>query len=210
VGCAAPLPVVLPPSFLLISPHTHKPPPPPQINLKSQIVKVTDLLEVTAAKADASELLLCWPRALAERLSRIRVVVGSERHEASRAPAPAGAPTGAACWSAAVPVKKGATASVEVNTAFTGVMRPNPAKISQEEDQNMEFEDTVYLLSPYKIEKQTTSVRAWVRGLARGAERRLVCGLRAAAASAWLDAVSSRLPCTHTHTRRPRSRPPRS
>jgi len=88
--------------------------------------------------------------------------VEKERYAAAPTAAPAGAPPTASCWTAPVPVKKGATASVEVNSAFTGVMTPNPAKIAQEDTQYMEYEDTLYLLSPYKIEKQTTTVR-WVR-----------------------------------------------
>ena len=52
-------------------------PPGPQINVKSQIVKVTDTIEVAASGGAASEVLLCWPRRLAERISRIRVRQGA-------------------------------------------------------------------------------------------------------------------------------------
>lgn len=87
------------------------------------------------------------------------MTLDKEKLDASPAPAPAGAPAGAACFAAPVAVKKGKSVSLEVASAFTGVMRPNPAKIGQEEQQYMEYDDTLYLLSPYKIEGQTTTVR---------------------------------------------------
>jgi hypothetical protein len=44
-----------------------------QVNLKSQIAKVTDNLEVLASGAAAESLLLCYPTRLAERQARLRV-----------------------------------------------------------------------------------------------------------------------------------------
>lgn len=46
-----------------------------QINLRTQIAKVTDTLEITAAGGDSASLLVCYPSRLAERLSRLRVSV---------------------------------------------------------------------------------------------------------------------------------------
>lgn len=103
--------------------------------------------------------MFCWPQRLADRLARIRVTVDKDaKPEAARAPAPAGAPAGASCFSAAVQVPKGKSVSVEVSASFTGVMAPNPKRILQEEKQMMEYEDTLYLLSPYPISSQTTTV----------------------------------------------------
>lgn len=53
---------------------------------------------------------------------------------------------------------KGKAVAVEVAASFTGVMTPNPAKIAQEERQLMEYADTLRLLSPYPIERQSTTV----------------------------------------------------
>jgi hypothetical protein len=61
-------------SFLIVqtglTPHR---PQPTQVNLKTQLAKVTDTIEVTASGGDASEVLLCWAAPLAQRLSRVKV-----------------------------------------------------------------------------------------------------------------------------------------
>lgn len=131
-----------------------------KINLKSQYAKVTDVIEVASTGGESSAILLCWPTSLAERLSRIRVTVDKERREvAPAAEAPPGdAGAGASCWSAAVRVPKGDTLLVDVSAAFTGVMRPNPAKIGQDERQLVEYEDSLWAASPYSIKKQTTTI----------------------------------------------------
>ena len=73
----------------MLSPASSSPPPPPplppqQINLKSQIAKVTDTVELAASGGAAKEALFCWPARLADRMSRVRVS-SSSRAEQSRA-----------------------------------------------------------------------------------------------------------------------------
>ncbi|GBF90218.1 hypothetical protein Rsub_03351 [Raphidocelis subcapitata] len=129
-----------------------------KISLKSQVVKLNDVIEFVGVAGESS-LLFCWPRRLAERAARIKVAVGKDdRFDAAPAAAPLGAPADAACFSAPVPIKKGEAKSVEVSASFTGVMKPNPAKVAQGEKQYVEYEDTLWLLSPYPIEAQSTTI----------------------------------------------------
>jgi hypothetical protein len=201
--------------------------PRPQINLKTQVAKVTDSIDfaVTGGGGDAKEVLFCYPGRLAARLARIKVrwgpamelaagaaaavvagpagaggglqgrrrrgmartdreaaespppprpqvSVGKEKFDAAPAATPAGAPPGTACFSAPVPVKKGDKTNAEVSASFTDVMRPNPAKMGQDEQQLMEYEDTLWVLSPYKVEAQTTTVGGGGRGRGRQAAGR--------------------------------------
>ncbi|KAI8474884.1 MAG: Ribophorin I-domain-containing protein [Monoraphidium minutum] len=129
-----------------------------KINLKSQIAKVTDTLELAAEGAAATSVLLCYPGRLAARQARLRVTVNKDAFDATRAAAPPGAPAGTACFSAAVAVPRGDSVTLEAAAAFTGAMAPNPPEVKQFQPQLMEYEDTLRVLSPYKAEKQATTV----------------------------------------------------
>lgn len=55
---------------------------------------------------------------------------------------------------------KGDTVDFDVVATITGVYKPNPSEIKQVEKQYVEYRDNMYLLSPYPVEEQTTSVSA--------------------------------------------------
>lgn len=74
--------------------------------------------------------------------------------------APQGAPAGVSCYQATFKsaVKKGATVDLDVVATVTGVFKPNPAKIAQGEKQYVEYYDNLYLLSPYEVTEQSSTV----------------------------------------------------
>lgn len=129
-----------------------------KINLKTQVVKVADSLEITASGGSSDAILVCYPTRLVQRLAHIRVSVSKERVDpVVPADAPPGAPPGASCYSAPVKMSDGETVAVDVAASFTGVLTPNPAKITQGEKDRMEYDDTLWVLSPYAIQDQTTT-----------------------------------------------------
>lgn len=95
---------------------------------------------------------------------------------------PAGAPAGAACreFTLAAPLKKGGKAKLKAYGALTHVLRPEPAEVAQRDPQHVLYQDAAQLLSPYKVEAQTTEVGAacggCVRGLRGGCARRRADG----------------------------------
>eukprot|EP00882_Tetradesmus_deserticola_P023258 GHRQ01025306.1.p1 GENE.GHRQ01025306.1~~GHRQ01025306.1.p1 ORF type:complete len:230 (+),score=50.88 GHRQ01025306.1:212-901(+) len=74
--------------------------------------------------------------------------------------APQGAPADVGCHQATFksPVKAGATIEFDVVATVTGVFKPNPAKIGQGEKQYVEYYDNLYLLSPYEVTEQSSTV----------------------------------------------------
>jgi hypothetical protein len=95
----------------------------------------------------------------------MQVTAGDAKAEAVPAAAPAGAPDGVSCFTVAVALADGGSVSVEAAASITSVMTPNPAKVAQDEPMLVEYKDTLYAVSPYKIEKQSTTVSG--RGLGK-------------------------------------------
>lgn len=75
-------------------------------------------------------------------------------------PLPDGAPAGVGCFAAqlASPLAAGGSATLESVAVFTAVMRPNPSHVAQGEPQLVEYEDNLYVVSPYPVESQSTDV----------------------------------------------------
>jgi hypothetical protein len=90
------------------------------------------------------------------------VTIGKEAFEPTPATTPAGAPSRVSCYSATISIPKDASATVEVSTSFTGVLTPNPRAIRQGDQQLVEYEDTLWPVSPYKIQQQSTTVCVYV------------------------------------------------
>jgi oligosaccharyltransferase complex subunit alpha (ribophorin I) len=91
----------------------------------------------------------------------LQVLIKKEKQEvAALQQAPQGAPAGVSCYQATFksPVKKGATVEFDVVATVTGVFKPNPAKIGQGERQYVEYYDNLYLLSPYEVTEQSSTV----------------------------------------------------
>ncbi|KIZ04728.1 oligosaccharyltransferase complex subunit alpha (ribophorin I) [Monoraphidium neglectum] len=86
-----------------------------------------------------------------------QVTIGKEAFEPTPATTPAGAPSRVSCYSATISIPKDASATVEVSTSFTGVLTPNPRAIRQGDQQLVEYEDTLWPVSPYKIQQQSTT-----------------------------------------------------
>lgn len=64
------------------------------------------------------------------------------------------------------PLAPGADAEVTLFSVYSRVQTPWPAAAAQDEPQRMVYRDTVYIVSPYKIAKQSTKV--CVSGLSPG------------------------------------------
>ena len=75
---------------------------------------------------------------------------------------------GARCIEARLntPINPGKASLLEGGVVLTQLQTPFPAAIFQNEPQRVLYEDNVFMLSPYKILKQTTKVRlsssAWI------------------------------------------------
>ncbi|KAI8470184.1 MAG: Ribophorin I-domain-containing protein [Monoraphidium minutum] len=89
-------------------------------------------------------------------MARLRVTAGDAKPATAPAPPPAGAPAGARCWSAEAEVPAGGEVTLEAAASFTGVMPPNPSQLAQNEALKVEYNDTLWALSPYAIKQQTT------------------------------------------------------
>lgn len=91
----------------------------------------------------------------------IQVLIRKQKQDvAALEQPPAGAPAGVSCYRAQLSnaLGKGQTVDLDVVATITGVFKPNPSKIQQGEKQYMEYEDNMYILSPYTVSAQTTSV----------------------------------------------------
>ena len=75
-------------------------------------------------------------------------------------PSTTGNQIGIACFKAALqkPIQPGKSGKLRSAASFTNLQKPFPAAIFQNEPQRVLFTDNAYILSPYKIHKQTTSV----------------------------------------------------
>ena len=70
---------------------------------------------------------------------------------------------GAACFRAQLlqPLQPGKTRKIRSGASFTHLQTPFPASIFQSEPQRVLYLDTVHIISPYKINKQSTKVSSW-------------------------------------------------
>jgi hypothetical protein len=94
-------------------------------------------------------------------LSFLKVLIKKEKQDvAPLQQAPAGAPDGVSCYKVTLKsaVKAGETVECDAVATITGVFKPNPSKVAQGQKQYVEFEDSKYLLSPYSVKTQTTTV----------------------------------------------------
>lgn len=75
--------------------------------------------------------------------------------------APGGAPPGTKCYKVSFkkPIKAGKTQEFDVVATITGVYNPNPSMMEQTDTQYVEYLDSLYLLTPYQVKAQTTTVR---------------------------------------------------
>jgi Ribophorin I len=69
-------------------------------------------------------------------------------------------PTNVSCFSAdlSAAVAPGKAFKIEIQSVYTDLQKPWPAAILQSEPQRMLYFDSVYLLSPYLVESQSTKV----------------------------------------------------
>jgi len=91
----------------------------------------------------------------------LKVLIKKEKQDvAPLQQAPAGAPDGVSCYKVTLKsaVKAGETVECDAVATITGVFKPNPSKVAQGQKQYVEFEDSKYLLSPYSVKTQTTTV----------------------------------------------------
>ncbi|WIA09458.1 hypothetical protein OEZ85_008859 [Tetradesmus obliquus] len=133
-----------------------------RINLKNTWAKAIDTLKAkNTGDSDLSNFVVCYPESIASRIAVLKVLIKKEKQEvAPLQQAPQGAPAGVSCYQATFKsaVKKGATVDLDVVATVTGVFKPNPAKIAQGEKQYVEYYDNLYLLSPYEVTEQSSTV----------------------------------------------------
>ncbi len=70
-------------------------------------------------------------------------------------------PHNVSCFAAALPTPVGAgkTSQLEIQSVFTHLQKAWPAAISQGDAQRMLYFDSIYIISPYPVQTQTTKVR---------------------------------------------------
>lgn len=98
-----------------------------------------------------------------------QVLINKERQDARPLEAPpAGAPAGVACYAITLksPVKKGGTVEFDAVATITGVFSPNPSSMTQTDKQYVEYIDNQFLVSPYTVQKQSTTVSSLTTGQA--------------------------------------------
>lgn len=174
----------VPPSHppLVLIPTSIEPPQPPnttkqqqptnqpntkQISLKTPIVTVSDALEARAAgKAPPSRFLLCYSRALADRLAYLELEVdGKAQGGWSRLPdaevdALGGAGAAAGCFAVPLDAAAGkalasASTKLDAYASFARALAPRPAAVAQGEPQHVLFADAALrAVSPYRVEGQ--------------------------------------------------------
>ncbi|KAF6257504.1 Ribophorin I-domain-containing protein [Scenedesmus sp. NREL 46B-D3] len=133
-----------------------------RINLKNTWAKAIDTLKAkNTAGSDLSNFVVCYPGSLAPRIAVLKVLIKKEKQDvAVLEQAPQGAPSGVSCYQATFksPVQKDAIVEFDVVATVTGVFRPNPASIGQGDKQYVEYYDNLYLLSPYEVTEQSSTV----------------------------------------------------
>eukprot|EP00882_Tetradesmus_deserticola_P020476 GHRQ01022123.1.p1 GENE.GHRQ01022123.1~~GHRQ01022123.1.p1 ORF type:complete len:580 (+),score=253.23 GHRQ01022123.1:133-1872(+) len=133
-----------------------------RINLKNTWAKAIDTIQAkNTAGSDLSNFVVCYPGSLAPRIAVLKVLIKKEKQDVKALEqAPQGAPADVGCHQATFksPVKAGATIEFDVVATVTGVFKPNPAKIGQGEKQYVEYYDNLYLLSPYEVTEQSSTV----------------------------------------------------
>ena len=74
-------------------------------------------------------------------------------------------PAGVSCVELALQpaLAKGKTAQLELLAVYTKVLHPRPAEVAQGEPQRVVYSASAYLLSPYKVARQSTKVRRCLR-----------------------------------------------
>lgn len=63
------------------------------------------------------------------------------------------------------PLQQGKSVTVEVESVLTNALVPYPTTITQKEKQLVQFKESVYVCSPYKVVKQITTVNAGTRNV---------------------------------------------
>ncbi|CAD7699224.1 unnamed protein product [Ostreobium quekettii] len=138
-----------------------------QIDLTKQWAFKSEILTIkVAAKGDgAAAVALCDLKQKAERRALIKVSLVKDGKQTpldtEDTSTVEDAPNDVSCILAHLPTEVTANQAVELKvlTYATRVMTPNPEKIFQSETQRMVYEDNTLVLSPYRVETQTTTVK---------------------------------------------------
>ena len=80
-------------------------------------------------------------------------------------PSKAGEGRGAKCMSAVLtrPLVVGSSTEIQYAATVTQVLRPFPEAVFQNEPQRVLYHDSLYILSPYKVLKQSTKASSFFK-----------------------------------------------
>lgn len=135
-----------------------------EINLVSQVVVVQTKLTVkNSGNAAVDSVEFCHLDNQMRHAAAIEVFEGKPDEGSRLQPVEStvGLGSGAVCLTAllAQPLAPGKTTKLQCTATFTRLQIPLPEAVFQNEPQRMLYLDNAYILSPYKILKQTTKVK---------------------------------------------------
>uniref|UniRef100_A0A0D6R1Y4 Dolichyl-diphosphooligosaccharide--protein glycosyltransferase subunit 1 n=1 Tax=Araucaria cunninghamii TaxID=56994 RepID=A0A0D6R1Y4_ARACU len=140
-----------------------------KIDLTSHIVRVVMSLKVeNTGSTRASDVIVAFPPGQVDNLAYLRASAAEGRGK-NKVTVPLTAnpfqsedvPSGAALFSIALlkPLNKGETVTIEVLSVFTHSLMPLPEEITQAQSQLVIYRDSAYVLSPYPVKLQSTTVK---------------------------------------------------
>ncbi|XP_030855983.1 dolichyl-diphosphooligosaccharide--protein glycosyltransferase subunit 1 [Strongylocentrotus purpuratus] len=133
------------------------------VDVASQLVKISTLVTLeNGGKSSAGSFVVALDSSLIDNLAFLGATTGSGDEQSTLSMAETaveGRPEGT-CYSVTLDsaLAGGASVDVSIETVFTHILRPYPAKITQSEKQFVEFTGNAYFLSPYTTKTQTTKV----------------------------------------------------
>lgn len=141
-----------------------------QIDLSSQIVRITTSLKVENNGAEAvSKILLPFSENQAKNLAFLSVTIsqgkGKTKSSSDSLPVevthPEGMPQALTWYAVSLPKElgKGGSLTLEVKAVFTHLLSPFPEKITQADSQLVAFQDSAHYISPYAVKIQSLTVK---------------------------------------------------
>eukprot|EP00271_Cylindrocystis_brebissonii_P002703 TRINITY_DN13489_c0_g1_i1.p1 TRINITY_DN13489_c0_g1~~TRINITY_DN13489_c0_g1_i1.p1 ORF type:complete len:622 (+),score=114.77 TRINITY_DN13489_c0_g1_i1:92-1957(+) len=143
-----------------------------QINLHTQAIRGNYAFKIeNKGTSPVSSVLITLPSHQAARLSDAKASSSEGKGKAKKtsllpiivtpsSELPSKAPSNLSFYSISLlsPLAPGSTLSLDYKFVITGLLKPFPPEISQSDPQLLLFEDSHYVLSPYPIKSQTTTI----------------------------------------------------